>query len=277
MTGYRSRVSDMTSTNDRFYEDLPTFDDFEGVIDFAAYTPVSDDWVLVMSDVVDSTAAIRAGRYKDVNMVGAATITAVLNACETTQVPFVFGGDGGTLVVPGSLREKACDALLDLQGGSVALYDLELRVDAVPVSMIRERGQDVSVRKFTLSPGNHLAILAGGGAELADDLVKDPAPDNPWLLRAETEREPPDLEGLSCRWQPLNSRDGQMMTLMVKGLDRDSEAEAALLRRVLDNIVRILGHDLTNSAPCGFAFLPPAPTAKPVVSLAADRSGAGLV
>ena len=36
---------------------------------------------------------------------------------------------------------------------------------------------------------------------------------------------------------------------MVKGLDRDAEAEAALLRRVLDNIARVLGHDLTDSAP----------------------------
>ena len=169
----------MTSTNDCFYEDLPTFDDFEGVTDFAAYTPVPDDWVLVMSDVVGSTAAICAGRYQDVNMVGAATITAVLNACETTQVPFVFSGDGGTLVVPGSLRDKACDALLDLQGVSVALYDLELRVGAVPVSTIRECGQDVSVRKFTLSLGNHLTMLAAGGAELADDLVKDRHPTIP--------------------------------------------------------------------------------------------------
>jgi hypothetical protein len=48
-------------------------------------------------------------------MVGAASITAVLNICGDIEVPFVFGGDGGTVVVPGSLRDAACDALIGLQ------------------------------------------------------------------------------------------------------------------------------------------------------------------
>lgn len=192
----------MTASNDRFYEELPAFDSFDGATEFEAYTPVPDDWVVLISDVVGSTVAIREGRYKDVNMVGAATITAVLNACDTT---------------------------------------------AVPVAELRRRGVDVTVRKFLLSPGNHLAMLAGGGAELADDLIKDAS--GQWLLKAEGDRTPPDLEGLSCRWQPLSSRDGTMMTLMIKGRDSDPAAEAALLRRVLTNIARILGHDLTASAP----------------------------
>jgi hypothetical protein len=237
----------MTASNDRFYEELPAFDSFDGATEFEAYTPVPDDWVVLISDVVGSTVAIREGRYKDVNMVGAATITAVLNACDTTAVPFVFGGDGGTLVVPGSIVETAREAMLDLQASSVDLYGLELRVGAVPVAELRRRGVDVTVRKFLLSPGNHLAMLAGGGAELADDLIKDAS--GQWLLKAGGDRTPPDLEGLSCRWQPLSSRDGTMMTLMIKGRDSDPAAEAALLRRVLTNIARILGHDLTASAP----------------------------
>jgi len=262
----------MTARDDGFYETLPAFRDFDGVTDFAAYTPVPDDWVLVMSDVTGSTEAIGEGRYKDVNMVGTATITAVLNACGTTQVPYVFGGDGGTLIVPGSLATRAQEALLDLREASVALYGLELRVGAVPVSAIRERGADLAVRKYELSPGNHLAMLAGGGAELADDLVKDPS--GAWQLDAEPGRAAPDLEGLSCRWQPLESRDGLMMTLMVKGLHPDPNAQGALLRRVLTNIARILGHDLGESAPaneCSMRFRwPPAGAGREARGLAGD-------
>ncbi len=179
-------------------------------------------------------------------MVGTATITAVLNACDTIIIPFVFGGDAGTLIVPGAMAEQAKVAMLDLQTSSVALYDLELRVGAMPVAKVRKRGTDVTVRKFLLSPGNHLATLAGGGADMADAMIKDPA--GTWLLKAQSERPPPDLEGLSCRWQPLTSRDGSMMTLMVRALSEDPVSEGVLMRRVLANIARILGHDLTDSA-----------------------------
>ena len=171
----------MTKTNYHFYEDLAVFDSFDGVTEFNAYTPVPDDWVVLISDVVGSTIAIREGRYKDVNMVGTATITAVLDSCDKAAVPFVFGGDGGTLVVPGSIVATARDAMLDLQASSVKLYGLELRVGAVPVAELRKRGTNVTVRKFLLSPGNHLAMLAGGGADLADALIKNASGD--WLLK----------------------------------------------------------------------------------------------
>ena len=45
----------------------------------------------------DSTRAIAEGRYKDVNMIGAACINAVLNISRKKSVPYVFGGDGATL------------------------------------------------------------------------------------------------------------------------------------------------------------------------------------
>jgi len=32
----------MTASNDRFYEELPAFDSFDGATEFEAYTPVLD-------------------------------------------------------------------------------------------------------------------------------------------------------------------------------------------------------------------------------------------
>ena len=286
-------VSPPALIDDQFYADLAAFDRFDDVTQFDAYRPVPEDWVVMISDVVGSTAAIRAGRYKQVNMMGAATITAVLTACATTELPFVFGGDGGTLVLPGGLAPAARDALLDLQATSIGLYGLELRVGAVPVAEIRRRGRDVTVRKFRLSPGNHLAMLAGGGVELADDLLKASGPDDGWLLTSNGERGPPDLEGLSCRWQPLASRDGCMMTLMIcgprgghgGGPGDDPAGEGALLTAiahilghglggVLTAIAHILGHGLDASAPANDRSMhfrwPPAGAALEARSIAKD-------
>ena len=89
-----------SGNSDLFYNALEPFYEFGECVELEAYAPLPDDWVVMISDVQGSTQAIEAGEYKKVNMVGAATITAVLNVCDDIEVPFVFGGDGGTLIVP---------------------------------------------------------------------------------------------------------------------------------------------------------------------------------
>lgn len=241
--------SDLASTGgtERFYETLAPFSEFGEIVQLAAYAPVPDDWWVLISDVQGSTKAIEAGRYKDVNMVGAASITAVLNTCGDVDVPFVFGGDGGTVLVPASCRKAACDALLALQARSTAMFGLALRVGAVPVADLRARGTDVRVRKFELSRGNYLAMFAGGGVELCDALLKEAAPDSPYLLRPRPDIGEPDLEGLSCRWEPLAPRYGCMLTMMVQ--ERAPGGEGGTLTDVIGKIAELIGHRLRDSAP----------------------------
>jgi hypothetical protein len=188
--------------SDLFYNDLAPFCDFAEFVAFDAYDPVPDDWVVTIADIRGSTRAIEAGRYKDVNMVGAASINAVLNICGDIEVPFVFGGDGGTVVVPGSLRNAACDALIGLQAISRTTFGLALRVGAIAVADLRAKGAEVRVRKYELSAGNHLAMFAGGGIELADSLLKRAAPGSRYLLAARSQVAAPDLQGLSAAARP---------------------------------------------------------------------------
>ncbi|HET7669732.1 MAG TPA: DUF3095 family protein, partial [Burkholderiales bacterium] len=62
-----------------FYSNLPLLTDFRDVGRQESYTPLPDDWHVVMCDVRNSTLAVEAGQYKKVNTLGAALITAVLN------------------------------------------------------------------------------------------------------------------------------------------------------------------------------------------------------
>jgi len=237
------------TANDRFYNELPPFRRFDDFTVFDAYAPVPDDWVVMIADVEGSTRAIEEGNYKAVNMVGAASITAVLNTRGGIEIPFVFGGDGGTLIVPGALRQAAGDALLRLQAASEDLFGLTLRVGAIPVADLRALGHDVRVRKFELSPGNYLAMFAGGGVERADALLKGGAPGAACLREGSGDPGAPDLEGLSCRWEPLTPKNGRMMTLMVQARAPDPGAEGKLLGEVLAAIGDILGDPLTDFAP----------------------------
>ena len=89
--------------NADFYDRLPVFEGFANIMDPARYRPLPDDWLIGLTDVVNSTQAIAAGRYKSVNTAGAAVISAMGNALPGRKFPFVFGGDGASFAVP------ACD------------------------------------------------------------------------------------------------------------------------------------------------------------------------
>ena len=260
------------TSDDCFYATLPAFDRFDDFVDFEAYTPVPQDWVVMITDVQGSTQAIAEGRYKDVNMVGAASITAVLNVCGDVDIPFVFGGDGGTLVVPSSLRAAASKALQELQSACEAMFGLQLRIGAVPVADLRRDGAEVSVRKYELSPGNSLAMFAGGGLERADGLLKSRAPENPYLIGELDVAGQPDLTGLSCRWEPLRPKNGCMLTLMVQGRSAAGDEESLVLGETLFALARILGHDLRESAPANSVSMrfkwPPRHAMKEVRALA---------
>ena len=88
-----------TSGSDTFYGGIPVFRGFERLMDPSLYSPLPDDWIIGVSDIVESTRAIAANRYKAVNMAGAAVIAAVTNALEGREFPFVFGGDGASFAV----------------------------------------------------------------------------------------------------------------------------------------------------------------------------------
>ena len=232
-----------------FYADLKPFERFDDFVAFGAYAPLPDDWWIVIADVVGSTQAIREGRYKRDNMVGASAIMAALNVRGGTEIPYVFGGDGATLAVPGVLRDTVCAALLGLQATSQALFGLELRIGAVEVAELRAHGGDVRLRKYRLSPGNHLAMFAGDGITLAETWIKSDDPESAHRLAPDPDKAPPDLEGLSCRWDPLHPTRGRMMNLMVQATAGDPVEEGRVLARVIAEIGAILGHDLTESAP----------------------------
>ncbi|MBY5805523.1 DUF3095 domain-containing protein (plasmid) [Rhizobium ruizarguesonis] len=199
-----------TVTDEDFFAEVPLFSEFEGVTDAANYRPLPDGWVLALADIVGSTQAIGAGRYKDVNMAGASVISAVLNAVGKGDYPFVFGGDGALIALPGSLEAAARDALAAAQVWVEEDLNLVLRVAIVPVADTRAEGLDVRVARYSASPNVTYAMFWGGGTSWAERQMK--------LGRYGIARAPagtrPDLTGLSCRWSPIDARNGEIVSII---------------------------------------------------------------
>ncbi|MGY4748723.1 DUF3095 domain-containing protein [Pannonibacter sp. Q-1] len=233
------KIGAETGSPASFYALLPTFTEFAGVADAGGYAPVPDDWIVCIADILQSTAAIAAGRYKDVNMVGVAVISALTNKLGVDQVPFVFGGDGATVLVPPEASGVAAEALAGVARLAGQVFALDLRTALIPVSALRARGTDVLVRKFELSPGNYLAMFSGDGLQLAETILKDPDAVRPFLSGVEAPADP-DLTGFSCRWEPLPSRHGQMVSLMVRPA---TTSDPAALKTLMSGLRQATGSD----------------------------------
>ena len=235
--------SGMNSTP--FYANLPLLTEFSDAGRQESFVPLPGDWHVVMCDVRNSTAAVEAGHYKNVNTLGAAVITAMLNAAGGTEIPFIFEGDGAMLCVPPELLNDARAALLQTQALARKSFELELRIATMPVARIREAGFNILVARYRVSDNYVQAMFAGGGMAYADRCMKDPA--TAPLCRVEPGSIEPggNFEGLECRWQDIPSRHGETVSVMVTVLVDDAEEANRIYRELIATVREIYGADDT--------------------------------
>lgn len=200
-----------TEVSAPFLSTIPVFTAFENVADPSIYRALPSDWWLAVADVVSSEQAIAAGKYKMVNMAGASVITAVLNALGRADYPFVFGGDGAVIAVSGTKVEAARAALAAVARWIIDDLGLQMRVALVPVTDIVAAGHDVQVACLQAGPDLTFSMFSGGGAAWAETEMKA----GRYAIAMAAPGTSPDLSGLSCRWNPVKSRFGNILSIIV--------------------------------------------------------------
>lgn len=209
----------MMDTSD-FYERMPPLERFTEAAKQINYWRLPEDWVVAVCDVVGSTRAIHEGRYKTVNMAGAAVISALKNALPGLDFPYVFGGDGATAALPANMAEDAAAALMATRVWVEEDLDLRLRAGIVGIDDIRRSGHDVAVARYRASPDASYAMFAGGGAAWAEAQLKDGKIDLPEAAPGSR----PNLTGLSCRWSPIRSRSGIILSVVAEPVPASPQA-----------------------------------------------------
>jgi hypothetical protein len=225
-----------------FLHEAPEIERFADVTEPQFYRDAPDDWHVVLTDVCGSTKAIEAGRYRDVNALGVASIVAIRNATPGLELPYVFGGDGATLLVPDARRTECEAALRGVRKLARSAFDLELRVGIVPVGELRRAGHGLQVARYRASPFLRLAMLRGSGISQAERWVKEATS----AARYAVSDDGPDaanLEGFECRWQPVPSRRGHIASLIVQALDDTELDRVRSYRRIISALDAALAGD----------------------------------
>src|SRR5262249_14816796 len=238
---------DGAAMEEDFLQAVPEIERFPDVIEARFYAEAPAHWNVVLTDVRGSTKAIEAGRYRDVDARGVASIGALRNATPELELPYVFGGDGATLLIPDSRRSVCESALRGVRKLARSGFDLELRVGLVPVSELQAAGHPVQVARFRASKHVRLAMLRGSGIAQAERWVKSPELGARYAVSAEG-ADAANLEGFECRWQPVPSRRGHIVSLIVQALDPSEAGRAASYRAIIATLEAALeggGHPIS--------------------------------
>ncbi len=232
-----------------FYANIPPIRDIRQIADPNIYVDVPSDWHIALTDVQGSTKAIEAGRYKEVNALAAASITALLNAFQRADIPFVFGGDGATVLFPPEYLEKARETLLATSELGRSQFDLDLRIAIIPIQALLDKGLRIAVAKLVVSEDFEQALLSGGGLAEAERMFKDPEEGKLFQVRSSgPSNYQADFSGFECRWNAVPSSRDETVSLIVQALRSSAAERNKLYHDVLQNIERLYG-DKTKRRP----------------------------
>ena len=231
--------------SETFYGSIRVFRGFTRLMEPSLYLSLPDDWTVGVADIVESTKAIAAKRYKAVNMAGAAVIAAVTNALDGREFPFVFGGDGASFAVSPDDLARSREALAATATWVKEDLDLLMRVALVPVAAIRAQGVDVRVARFGPSPNLSYAMFSGGGLGWAEAAMKR----GEFAVLAAPPGTQPDLSGLSCRFEEIPTTRGLILSVLVVPT---SGADPLAFRKVIEDVI-----DLVEKSPDAGRPVPP--------------------
>src|SRR5580693_5737697 len=219
--------------SNEFYGTIAVFRGFTSLMDPALYSPLPGDWTVGVADIVESTKAIAAQRYKAVNMAGASVIASVTNALDGREFPFVFGGDGASFAVASDDLASAREALAATTTWVKEDLDLSMRVALVPVRAIRAQGLDVRVARFGPSANLSYAMFSGGGLGWAEAAMKR----GEFAVAVAPGGTQPDLTGLSCRFEEIPSVRGLILSVLVVPM---RGADAGAFRKVIEDVIALV-------------------------------------
>ncbi len=231
-----------TPYHNDFYAALPIHDvslsALLGEEDHFAVVP--EAWHVVVTDIQNSTAALNNGRHETVNLIATGSIIAALNLAHKSgiHIPFFFGGDGATLMIPPVLLDAVMQALTAHQANTRTNFDLELRVGHVPVTEVYANADSLRIARLKITALFSIPIVLGEGLAYAERLVKGPA----YAYEAPDARdENLDLSGMECRWDrvPPQERTHDVVSLLVQA--QPGHSQATVFKKVIDGIDAIYG------------------------------------
>lgn len=232
----------------QFYSALPS--DTRSLVallkDEQSFVSLPESWDIVITDVADSTMAVAEGKYREVNLTAVSCIVAAQNIARThsIQIPFLFGGDGATLMCPASITSELVQAFEIIVHNARKNFGFVLRVGSINATRIFEMQGSIKLAKTMIAPGYDQILCIGNGLALAEKIIKNEY----------TEKEGRDkgsgntdifLKGLQCRFREIAAphNNGEILSLVITA--KEHAPQARLYAEILEIIESLYGSNDT--------------------------------
>ena len=231
-----------SANNDLFYSRLPVNEISlsELLAEEHLFYKIPSNWHVVITDVKNSTKAIEQGVHETVNLLATGSIVAVLNIAHKANIsiPFFFGGDGASFILPTSILEPVLQALSLYRENTTDNFNLELRVGTVPVADIYRAGHLLQVSKLRSTQLFVIPIVLGDGLAYAEKIIKG---EDYKLLQVNKGPKELDLTGMQCRWDKIKPPQNfdEVVSLLV--VVRNNDQQVVVFKKVIDLLDTIYG------------------------------------
>lgn len=227
--------------NELFYSRLPVNEIAltDLLMEEHLFYKIPADWHVVITDVKNSTAAVKQGMHETINLVATGSIVAVLNIAYKANftVPFFFGGDGATFIIPASISGKVIRSLQQHSENTKKSFDVDLRVGHVPVKDIYEQQHALNISKLKTGVKFDIPVLLGDGLMYAEQKIK--AADH-LFSSPETDHEL-DLSGMQCRWDKIKPPENYFEVISLLVFACNAAKQPQVFKKVMSSVDSIYG------------------------------------
>ena len=171
----------------------------------SSFSNVPSNWQVVVVDIQNSTHAVKEGKHHQINLTATGAIISVLNTIrkegKNVEIPYFFGGDGSTFIVPKALLSKVTSVLENYRLHIKRKTKLILRVGYISVEELIDQKTTIKIAKHRLTEQLTIPIVLGNGLKKAEEIIKANFVEN---NATSFKKDLLNLEGMECRWKEIN-------------------------------------------------------------------------
>lgn len=218
----------------------------ESLIDLLAnessFSDIPNTWQVVVVDIENSTQAVADGKHHQINLAATGAIISVLNTIrrekQNIEIPYFFGGDGATFILPSLLLNKIIVVLENYSIHIKRNTSLTLRVGHISIKNLTAQKSSLKIAKHQLTEQLRIPIVLGNGLKKAEDIIK-----NTFVEKSFTDfkNDLLDLEGMECRWRQIDptKTENRVVCLLLDSVNETDQG--AVYRDVLIQMDTIFG------------------------------------